>query len=252
MKPITSSMRPPTIILHGASGAGKTSLAATAPRPLFADSNQGTMSIADVKGLEHLRQEDVEDIDDLDRIYDNMTGTGKKNWGKLFDTVVFDHFDDIQAIIMEQLGDKRHERDSRKDADEAEQKDYGIMGGKMRRYIRKFKNVKKAKILITGEMEDRETGRMRPSFIGALKNQAPFLVDHTLYLRIGKKGVRYVHLDPTEDFYAKTRCRWLPPELRKLRYDLNDLTFLTRLFAMFAAGPKGLSKYAATFNTKGK
>lgn len=250
MKPITSGMRPPTIILFGPSGAGKTSLAATASRPLFADSNQGTMSIADVKGLEHLRQEDVKGVDDLDTIYDNITGRGKKNWTKLFDTVVFDHFDDIQLIIMEQLGDKRQERDSRKDPDEAEQKDYGIMGNRMRRYLRKFKSVPKTKILVCGEMEDRETGRMRPSLIGALKNQAPFLVDHSFYLRIGKKGVRYLHMNPTEDFYAKTRTRWLPPELRKLRYDLNDLTLLTRLFALFAAGPKGLPALTATLKRK--
>jgi GTPase SAR1 family protein len=250
VKAITSDLRPPSIILYGASGVGKTSLAATAPRPLFGDSNQGTSVIADVPGLEHLRQEDVRGMDDLDRIFDNLTGTGKKNWGKLFDTVVFDHFDDIQTIIMEGLGDKRTQRDSRKDPDEAEQRDYGIMGNKMRRYLRKFKAVPKVKILICGEVEDRETGQMRPSLVGALKNQAPFLVDHVIYMRIGKGGNRYLHFNPSEDFQAKTRARWLPDELRKIPIRLDDLTLLTRLLALFAAGPKGLSKHAATLMRK--
>jgi hypothetical protein len=245
VRPIIAGRRPPTIIIFGASGSGKTSLAATGPRPLFADSNQGTESVADVKGLEHLREEPVNCVDDLDKIFDNVTGRGSKDWSKMFDSIVFDHFDDIQNIVMEELGDKRKERDSRKDADESEQRDWGIMGNRMRRYLRRFKSVPRTKILICGETTDKEDGRMRPSMIGSLKHQAPYLVDHTFYLRIGKKGVRYLHLDPTEDFFAKTRARWLPPELRKLRYDLNDLTFLTRLLALLAAGPKGLSTHTA-------
>jgi hypothetical protein len=230
-----------TTVIYGASGVGKTTLAATAPKPIFLDSNKGTLSIAGRPGLEHVVAVDVEDEDQLNEAYDNFTGTGDINWAKIYGSIIFDHFDDIQGIIMERLGDIRSEKRGR-DPDEAEQRDYGIMGAKMRRYIRKFKNVRIHKILICGETTDKEEGRLRPSLVGALKHQLPYFADHTMYLRLGKKGARYLHLDATDDFYAKTRAWWLPPELRKMRIDENDPTTLTKLFAAIAAGPNGSPK----------
>lgn len=241
MRRLTLKRRWFTTVLYGPSGGGKTTLAATAPKPLFADSNQGTMSIADRPGFEHIRGEDVFGVGDLDRIYDNLTGTGKKDWSKRFLTVNFDHWDDIQDIVLNELGEKRVERDERSDPDQIEQREYGIMGNRLRRFLRKFKRVPMHKILICGEKEDRETGRMRPAMVGALAQQLPYFADHTMYLRIGTKGRRFLHLDPTDDFYAKTRAWWLPPELRKIRVRFDDTEFLRKLFARIAAGPRASS-----------
>lgn len=236
-----------TIVLHADSGAGKSTLAASAPRPFFLDSNKGLLSIADVAGLEHVRRADVHGMGDLDEAYDNLTGTGKKDWSEQFDTIVFDHFDDIQGIVMDDLGDARAKKDSRFDEDEMQQKDYGTMGNKLRRYLRKFKRVPKHKILICGSSPDFESGQWRPSLVGALKHQLPYFCDHCMYLRVGKKHVRYLHLDETDKFYAKTRARWLPPDMRKFKIPLDDPTFLTRLFTLLAAGAKGFPEARLNF-----
>src|SRR5262249_40955148 len=134
--------------------------------------------------------------------YDRCTGTGSVNWGTRYDSIVFDHWDDIQSLVLDQLADKALERDSRRDPDLLEQREWGIMGNRLRRYLRKFKRVPMHRILICGEKQDRETGRMMPSLSGALSHQLPYLVDHILYLRIGAKGTRYLHMDPTDGFYA--------------------------------------------------
>lgn len=230
-----------TWVIFGVGGAGKSTLAATAPKPVIMDSNQGTLSFADRPGYEHVVSEAVESTTDLDRAFNNCRGTGKKDWRKKYQTIVYDHFDDIQSIVLDELQIRVVERDDRRDLDQIDRKEYGIMGNKLRRYVRAMKRIPMHKILICGEMESNETGQLIPSLIGGMKHQLPYLVDHVAYLRVGKKGVRYLHLQPTDTFYAKTRAWWLTPEQCKIRVPdpAEDPAFLTKLFAQIAAGPKG-------------
>ncbi len=246
-KPVTARSRVQTWVLYGPSGVGKTTLAATAPKPLIADTNQGLLSIADMRGLEHVRSVDIKKIRDLNIIYDRMTGTDRKrDWSKRYKTIVFDHFDDVQGIILDELGDLALEKDDRREIDQIEQREWGILRNKLARYIRKFKQVPIHKILICAEMMDHDTGRMKPHLLGGLKDELPFFVDHTLYYRIGKKGRRYIHLNSTDNFYAKTRARWLKPEQRKIYVPADDTLALTKLFELIAAGPRRSSKRRST------
>lgn len=249
-KRITADSRWQTYCIYGASGVGKTTVAASAPRPYFCDSNQGLLSIADAPGLEHVRGDDVKSMKDLDEVYDNMHGTGDKDWSKKFDTVVFDHFDDIQGIILDALADKAAEKDDRREVDQLEQREYGIMGNKLRRYLRKFKRLPKHKILICSESTDFDTGRLKPHLLGAMKTQLPYFCDHIIYFRIGKKGRRYLHLNSTDSFYAKTRARWIPREDRTILVKEDDTEALTRLFATIAAGPKKYNQKRRTKETE--
>lgn len=245
MKRVTAR-RWTTNILFGASGAGKTSLAATAPRPIFMDSNQGMLSIADRPGLEHVKSEDIFKMNDLDRAYRNCKGTGKQDWRKKFDTIVIDHFDDVQALVLDELGEGRAGRDDRFDPDDIDRKTYGIMGNRLRRYIRKFKAVPMHKILICSEMEDRNSGGVRPGLVGALREQLPFFADNVIYLRVGKGGARYLQLHPKADrWLAKTRAWWLTEQEAKIKFAFDDLTCLTTLFELIAAGPKRVTSTAA-------
>lgn len=231
----------PTVGIYGLSGAGKTSLAATAERPLFADSNEGTMAIDHVPELEHVRRRRVKSMADLDAIYDNMTGTGSKNWKGKYDTIVMDHFDDIQAIILDKLSEKAS--DTREEPDQIELREYGIMANKLRRYLRKMKRLPVVKVLIMGEKYNDDNQWMYPSLIGQMKDQLPYFLDHCIYLRVNDKGVRYMQLDPKPgEYYAKTRARWLTPDERKIRFDLNNYTALADLMQKIRVGPDSRSK----------
>lgn len=235
--PVGGSKLYPTLGIFGMSGAGKTSLAATADRPLFADSNKGTMVLDHVPELAHVRRRPVRDMKDLDRIYDNMTGTGGKNWSKRYGTVVLDHFDDIQSIILDKLAERAS--DTREEPDQIEQREYGIMANKLRRYLRKMKEIPAVKILIMGERLNEHEGWMYPSLIGQMRDQLPYFLDHCLYLRVNDKGVRYVHLDPKPgEFYAKTRARWMPRDERKIRFDEDNFTLIAELMEKIRRGPR--------------
>lgn len=241
-KPVTADSRYQTWVIFGPSGVGKTTLAATAPKPLIADTNQGLLSIADMRGLEHVRSVDVKKIKDLNLLYNRLTGTEpKRDWSKKFKSLVFDHFDDVQGIILDELGDIALEKDERREIDQLEQREWGILRNKLTRYLRKFKQVPIHKILICAEMMDHDTGRMKPHLLGGLKDELPFFVDHTLYYRIGKKGKRYIHLNSSDNWYAKTRARWLTSEQRKIYVPEGDTLALTKLFELIAAGPESTS-----------
>lgn len=243
MKRIEVGSKFQTTVIYGPSGGGKTSVSATAPKPIILDSNQGTIVLANRSGLSHVRSTDIHKWKDMERAYRRCAGIDKKlNYQKTFQTIIFDHFDDIQQIVLAELGEAAEERDDRRDPDTTEQREWGIMASRLRRYIRKFKAIPMHKILILGEMEDHEDGRMRPSLQGALKSQLPYFADHVGYLRIAKDGTRYLHLDPGKTFYAKTRAWWLTPEQRKIRVDFQNPTTLTDLFALIAAGPKSTTR----------
>jgi hypothetical protein len=237
--PFTPERRWQTCAIFGASGAGKTTLSATAPKPYIADSNDGALSFSGRKGFEHVRGDLVRKLEDLDELYNNFTGTGDVDWRKKYRTLSLDHFDDIQGIILDILAENASKKDASREVDAIEQREYGIMGNKLRRYLRALKKLRMHKILVLSEATDFETGRLRPRLIGSMKGDLPYYTDHTMYLRIGKKNIRYLHLNSTEEFYAKTRAHWLPPEMRKIRVEFGDTTLLTRLFALIAAGPQG-------------
>jgi hypothetical protein len=248
--PVTAATRWQTWAIFGPSGVGKTTLAATAPKPIFLDSNQGLISVADRPGFEHLRSEDVFGIDNLNDAYSKCTETSKKAWPARFNTIVFDHFDDIQALVLDELGARAAERDSRRDQDEFDQRMYGIMGNKLRRLLRLFKKVPMHKVLILGEKPNGETGKLVPNLIGQLQGQLPYYCDHVLYLKPGKNDSRWLYLRETDEFFAKTRAWWLTKEQRRYSVAFDDTKFLTNLFATIAKGPTRAHERARKTTTK--
>lgn len=247
--PIATASKHHSYLIFGRSGVGKTSLAATAPRPIIVDSNEGTASLEYATGLEHLKRTPrITRIQQLDEVYDQLTGTGgDKDWRKKYDTPVFDSWDDMQKLIHDGMVEKALEGGSDPDDDDLDQiqlRQYGKMYNQMSRYMRKMKKIPKHKIFICAEKFSEDEDMMWPDLIGQMRGKLPYLVDHTLYLRMSDKGARYVHLNPKAgEWYAKTRLRWLPQEHRKFRFQLDDTSLLTDFFALVAAGPEGLKDW---------
>lgn len=227
----------PTIGIFGMSGIGKTTLAATAGKVITADSNEGTMSVTHVREFEGSKRVRFNDMPDLDKLYDNLTGTGPQNWKKKkFDAASFDHFDDMQQIILGKLAERA--QDSREEPDEIQQREWGIMANKLRRYLRKMKRLPMTKILIMGEKHMEAEDWMYPSLQGQMRDALPYFCDHVIYVRMNSKGVRYLHLDPKPgEYFAKTRAWWLTPEERKIRFDLSNRTLLADLIKKIRKGP---------------
>lgn len=227
----------PTIGVFGMSGIGKTTLTATLGKLLIADSNEGTMSLDHVPDYAKIKRVRINDMPDLDEMYDNLTGTGTKDWKGRFKATSFDHFDDIQQIILGKLSERA--QDAREEPDEITQREWGIMANKLRRYLRKMKKLPMTKVLVMGEKLMEQENWMYPSLQGQMRDALPYFCDHVIYVRMSSKGVRYLHLDPKPgEYYAKTRAWWLTPEERKIRFDLDNHTLLADLIAKIRRGPR--------------
>lgn len=91
--------------LYGRSGTGKTTLAATYPKPIlyFNIRDNGTDSISDVEGI------DVVDIDSSEDLQEQILWLHKQaNRDKLkYKTVVLDTVSQLQGIFVEELGEKK-------------------------------------------------------------------------------------------------------------------------------------------------
>ena len=241
-QPLAVAARWRTVVIFGPSGAGKTTLAATAPTPLFVDSNKGLAVLLYRKQFENVRAIDFQSMKTLDRILQHFRGQRKPDFKKTFSTCVFDHFDDIQAHSLEQLGIAGAARDGRRDPDLLEQRDWGKMANQLRRYIRAFKSIPVHKILICAEKEDLE-GRMRPALLGQLKEQLPYFADDVLYLDQKHR----LWFDSTDHAVAKTRAHWLKPGgtikltkkgQRYLQVPFDQADTLTQLMERIVATPK--------------
>jgi hypothetical protein len=232
-----------TLVVAGMFGTGKTTLVAGAPRPKFLDSDKGLLAIQDRPGFEFAVKhgEDISTLAQLDRAYDNFTGTGKKDWRKKFDTLVHDRFEDIQQIGLEEMQEKIVDKNDSRDIDSIDKKEWGRIGNRMARYVRRMKSIPQWKIFVCGVMEDRENGALVPQIMGGFRNKLPGLVDHVLFMRIGKNGQRYIHLDPKEgEWYAKTRAWWLTPEERKIKVPSpeSDPTFFSTVLERLSRRPE--------------
>lgn len=239
-----------TWAIYADSGIGKTTLSATAPSPFFLDSNQGLLSVDGRPGFEHVRRTPVTSWRQLERAYDNFSGTGKKDWSKS-KTVVFDHYDDIQGLVLDELTEQAAEKDPRRMADETQQREWGIMLNRLRRLMRKYKALPMHKILILSVAEDRVTGRLEPALSGQFRKQLPYYCDMIGYLYI-RKGKRILDFRTREEFIAKCRPWWWTDKQRRIVVpDIDeDPKFLTNLFQSIAAGPGGNTSNAANKESK--
>lgn len=97
VKKISEIKRPRSTVLYGRSGTGKTTLAADWPKPmLYLDiKDEGTDSIADVKGID---VKEIEEPDDLDEVLLWLI----RHPGK-YKTIVLDTMSQLQEMVVEEV-----------------------------------------------------------------------------------------------------------------------------------------------------
>ncbi len=199
------------VLVYGRSGVGKTSLIATAPKPIIISTESGLLSIAkfDLPVIE------ISTLDDLMEAYE-FVSTDKSL--KKYKTVCLDSISDIAETVLADL------IQNCKDPRQA----YGQLAGGVGGAIRKFRDLKCSTYFIAKAEVYENSGGMqalRPSMPGKnLTNGIDYFFDELLCLRIGEddddKQYRYLQTQPTTTVDAKDRSRNLdpqePPDLKKL------------------------------------
>lgn len=139
-------------VLYGRSGTGKTTIAASWPKPmLYLDvRDRGTDSISDIKGIQ---VKEIEDYDDLEDTLLWLIRNPKK-----YKTVVIDTVSQLQELMVEEQAERSKKKKSTKLAGDwgtLTKQDWGSVSAKMKSLIIDFRNLPMEVVFIA---QDRSFG----------------------------------------------------------------------------------------------
>lgn len=135
-RPVKEIQRPRSYVFYGRSGTGKTTIAASFPKPilLLDVRDQGTDSIMDHDEVE------VGEIDSLDDVEDAYYMI--KERPKAFKTVVIDTITQLQQIFMEEVSNnKRKNGRAVGDWGSMSRREFGDVAALMKEWINNFRNL---------------------------------------------------------------------------------------------------------------
>lgn len=191
------------ILTYGFSGAGKTSLIATLPKPVVLSAEGGLLSIADAD----LPYVEISDMETLIEAYQWATQSGE---AKSFDSIALDSISEIAEVVLN--AEKKKTKDPRQA--------YGALIEQMQDLIRAFRDISGKHVYFTAKCEQQkdEQGRMlySPSMPGArLGQQIGYFFDEVFALRVEKneegQNVRALQCDTDGLWQAKDRSGKLDP-----------------------------------------
>jgi len=140
IRPVAEVERTASYAIYGRAGSGKTTLASTFPKPmlLLDIRDKGTDSIADVKGVDVL---EIESLDDIEDIFYYLKDNPKK-----YKTLVFDTVTEMQKLVMKHvvMGKSKGKKvdDSRiGDWGSMAKRDWGDVAGIMNKWIADFRDL---------------------------------------------------------------------------------------------------------------
>ena len=188
-------------LVYGRAGVGKTTLCATAPRPIILNVEGGLLSVRNL----NLPVLEIQGIKDVYRALDYLD---RKKSRKKYQTVCLDSISDIAETLLSQL--KREMKDKRGA--------YGDMADDMMVLIRAFRDLKGYHVVMTAKAKlNEETDMTIPMMPGKqLTTNLPYLFDEVLALRIHSDtgeddSYRYLQTEISEYWDAKDRSGKLRP-----------------------------------------
>lgn len=197
------------MIVYGASGVGKTTLASTAAelgKVLYIDAEAGSKFIDDkyAKNIDILT---LVNVFDLDKVLEpeNL---------KPYNTIVLDSVTEIMKKLVDAIKGTK---------EQATMQDWGKIINKMETYIRRFRDLDKNVIICALETEKEDEGIIlkRPSMSGKnLPNDIIGFMDICLYLENTAQG-RVAHASPSQKFYAKNRGGHLPDKIEQKNLNMK-------------------------------
>lgn len=161
-------------LIYGASGVGKTRIAASAPRPIILSAERGLLSLRQF----NLPYINITDMKTLLEAYSHVTSSA----GRQFDTVVLDSVSEIAETCLAEA--KRTNRDGRKAYDD--------LGTQMVDVFRRFRDIPQKHVIFLAKQTTQEINGLQvavPSFPGkALANAAPYFFDEVFQLNNFRDG----------------------------------------------------------------
>lgn len=167
------------MMVYGESGVGKTTFAASAPRPmLWLDAEGGTASIDDAEGIDVMAVSTLEDFRNVVLyLHENPTK---------YKTVVVDSFSEAQVSVMKQIMKAVVKADQSRDEFLPQFAEWGRLTGVMREVARALRDLPAHLVItaLTREDKDDMTGRtkVRARLTPALAEEVPALMDVSGYL----------------------------------------------------------------------
>lgn len=186
------------VIVYGPSGVGKTSLCATAPRPLIVSVESGLLSLRKVD----LPVIQVSSIDGLTEVYN---WAARSHEAQYFDTLCLDSLSEIAEVVLTNA--KKNLKDPRQA--------YGDLIDRMALIIRCFRDLPQKHVYMAAKMEwvkDEATGicRFQPMMPGQkLGPQLPYLFDEVFRMGVNKtpQGQEYRFLQTKLDMQYEAKDR---------------------------------------------
>lgn len=189
IKPVGKIKKPMRVALYGRAGSGKTTLAASFPKPLLLDVNgeEGTDSVADVKGLQVLP---VETWEDFEQLYWYL-----EDGDHDFETVIVDTVTNLQELAIKEVAAANKKKAKGDDGGwgTMTKQMWGEVSSMLKTWITNFRNLKglnvvflaQERIFNMGDEADNDDNqiapevgpRMMPS-VGSTLNAAVDLVGH--------------------------------------------------------------------------
>ena len=164
------------LLVYGQSGAGKTTLIKTLPKPIVLSAEGGLLSLQDAD----LPFIEISDMETLREAYIWLTQSDE---AKGFESVALDSISEIAEVVL------NAEKKATKDPRQA----YGAMQEQMTDIIRSFRDLPGRHVYMSAKLEKTqdEMGRVlyAPSMPGNKIGQAlPYFLDEVLALRVEKDG----------------------------------------------------------------
>ena len=192
------------VLVYGGSGAGKTRLCSTAPKPIIVSAEAGLLSLRKYQ----IPVIEIKTIEELTEAYNWISSSPE---ARQFSTICIDSLTEIAEVVLSHL--KKQVKDPRQA--------YGEVIEKMAMVIRAFRDLPGFHVYMSAKMEP-----MKDEFSGVIKYgpmmpgqklgpQLPYYFDEVFRIGIGRdlKGepFRFLQTAPDLQYDAKDRSGSLAP-----------------------------------------